>query len=562
MSLFSTINQSAGALRASQMGLQVVGNNIANANTPGYIRQELELIPASATRVGELIIGQGVIPKATRQIIDQALAERMWNASTAAAGADSLQAAYTELEDLVGGLNGGGLEAQLDTFNEALHNLSNAPADPAARELVLEQASALTNMINQTYQQATAGMQRANDQLPGVAIELNSLTSRIADLNLEIMVLEGGRALSSDATGLRDERYQLLEQMAKIVDINVQEQASGSVSVFVGGDYLVSEKYAREVYTAYDSDTQGQEIRIVETDSPLQAKGGRVGATTAARDEVWGAYVEELDEFAANLASVFNQVHSQGQGSLGHTSMSGVSNLEPGVPLERAGLQTEPSNGTFDIQVVDAKGELVSTHRINVQKLDIIGDSTINSIVADIDAIDGIQASVDGSGMIQIESESPGMGFTFSDDNSGFLAAAGLNTFFTGTTASTISVNSYLVDNPDQLSVSKSGVGQDTNALADLVDLIKKPQEQFGGLSLQSLQQRSLGSIAQRVSVQRSSADGVSDFYETLRAQHLSITGVNLDEEAIKMITYQRAFQASSRVIATASEMLELLVNL
>ena len=60
MGLFGTIQQSAGALQAAQIGLQVIGNNIANVNTPGYIRQELEQSSAKSVREGNLIKGPGV----------------------------------------------------------------------------------------------------------------------------------------------------------------------------------------------------------------------------------------------------------------------------------------------------------------------------------------------------------------------------------------------------------------------------------------------------------------------------------------------------------------------
>jgi flagellar hook-associated protein 1 FlgK len=93
MGLFGTIQQSAGALQVAQIGLQVVGNNIANANTPGYIRQQLEQASSVAVREGNLISGHGVRPTGIVQVVDKALAERMFNAKTSLAGAESLQAA-------------------------------------------------------------------------------------------------------------------------------------------------------------------------------------------------------------------------------------------------------------------------------------------------------------------------------------------------------------------------------------------------------------------------------------------------------------------------------------
>lgn len=562
MSLFSSINQSAAALRASQLGLQVVGHNIANANTPGYIRQELELVPATATRLGRLIVGQGVLPRRTTQVIDQALAQRMWSAGSAVAAGETLNRAYVDLESMIGGMDGQGLGAKLSTFNEALHNLANSPADTSSRDFVLMQAQALTTALNQAHADGVRSLQRVGDEIPALADMINSSVERISELNLEIMILEGGRAIGSDATGLREERYNLLEQLARIVDITVQEQRNGAVSVFVGGDYLVADSNFRGVYVARGQNATGREVRIRDTDSPLITNTGSLSATQKAGGEVFGGYLEKLDQFARELATVVNQVHASGQGLRGLTNLTGTVPLQQGVPLSQAGLDFTPKNGSFDIQLVDERGELISNHRIAVQRLGTVTDSTINSIVADINAIDGISARIDSRGRLEIHSDIPGVGYTFHEDTSGFLAGAGLNTFFVGTSASTLAVNPALLESPELLSISRHGIRNDTDALLELVDLIRRPIPSLDGQSLEGSIQHSINQIAQSISLNRAATAGADDYYKTLRAQHLSVTGVNLDEEAIKMVMYQRAFQASSRVIATASEMLELLVSL
>ncbi|MCG8649361.1 MAG: flagellar basal body protein, partial [Pirellulales bacterium] len=73
MGLLGTIQQSNGALQVAQIGLQVIGNNIANANTPGYLRQQLELASSRAVRVGNLILGHGVRATGVTQVVDKAL---------------------------------------------------------------------------------------------------------------------------------------------------------------------------------------------------------------------------------------------------------------------------------------------------------------------------------------------------------------------------------------------------------------------------------------------------------------------------------------------------------
>ncbi|MFG0266675.1 MAG: flagellar hook-associated protein FlgK [Rhodopirellula sp. JB055] len=560
MGLFGTIQQSKGALDAAQIGLQVVGNNIANANTEGFIRQRLEQTPAVAYRQGNLIQGHGVRATGVVQVIDQQLAERMFNAKTAAAGADSLSSAYAQLETLITDLDGGGLSEQFSLFNNALHDLSTQPNDAATREFVIIQGQTLANNVQQLRTNAGELQEGWNAELEDASTQINRLTERIAQLNVEIATIEGGGLLGSDATGLRDQRYRDLEELATYVNINFQEQASGNVSVFVDGDYLIADGNRREVYTAYSEEAGGVEVRIVDTDAPLKATSGIVGAALEARGGVFGDYIENLDEMASALIHGVNQVHSQGQGRTGFDSLVSSNTSNPVVPLSEAELPYEPNNGSFDLNIVDADGELISTTRIDVRNLGTVDDSTISSIVADINAVEGVTASISGDGRIRIDSDSATSQFTFGQDTSGFLAAAGLNTFFTGSSAVDIEVNSVLTDNIDLLAISNGGINEDTNTLYNLLDLVDQPMESLGNLSIRGLHEQNISALGREISVQKSATEGLNDLYTSLQSQHLAITGVNIDEESIKMVSYQRAFQASSRVITTAAEMLDILL--
>jgi flagellar hook-associated protein 1 FlgK len=562
MSLIGTIQQSAGALQAAQIGLQVVGNNIANANTPGYIRQQLEQASASAVRDGGLIKGLGVRTTGIVQNVDKALIERMYRAKSALDGAEALQQAYSQLEEITTDLDNSGLSQQLSLFNNSLHELSAQPADRALREFVVLQGETLASNIRRTRESVLERRELWDGELANMTSKINHLSSRIADLNIQIAGIEGGGLIQSDATGLRDQRYRDLEELSGILNINVQEQTSGTVSVFIGGDYLINSGNYRDVYTAYNEKLKGTEVRIVETDSPLQAKEGVLVATMKARDEVFGSFVDTIDSMATGLIRSFNELHSQGQGRRGFSELTGFSRTEPVVPLSRAELPWSPKNGTFDINVVDDAGELVSTHRINVQMLDQISDSTVSSIVADIDAIPGLQASVTSDGRVNISSESPVARFTFGEDTSGFLAAAGINSFFTGKDAGNMGINSQLLEDSDYLAISAGGIGVDTEVLNQLVDLVDTPLDTLDGRTVRETYEDTVASLGQQISLQQNATIGLKDFHATLQSQHLAITGVNIDEESIRMIAYQRCFQASSRVIAAASEMLELLVAL
>ncbi|MGB7326544.1 MAG: flagellar hook-associated protein FlgK [Rubripirellula sp.] len=562
MSLFGTIQQSAGALNAAQIGLQVVGNNIANANTPGYIRQNLEQVASVGVREGGLIKGTGVRPTGIVQVIDQQLTERMFNAKTDLAGSEALDKAYGQLEELTNDLNNEGLNQQFTLFNNALHELSTQPNDGSLRDFVILQADTLAANINQSRDMAIARRELWNGDLDQISNDINRLTESIANLNLEIATIEGGGVLHSDATGLRDQRYRDLEELSEYVNLNFQEQESGSIAVFVGGDYLVSNGKRREVKSAYSSEKGSNEIRIVETDSPLLATRGLLGATNEVVGSVFGDYIDSIDTMASSLIRTVNEVHSQGQGRRGFDGLLSTVKSNTGVPLVDADLAWTPSNGTFDMSIVDESGAVISDHRINVRMLGQVTDSTVQSIVADISAIDGLTANVTREGRIEILSDSPTAQFVFGEDTSGFVAAAGINTFFTGRNGGDIAVNSVLKENADFLAISENGISEDTNTLTNLIDLVDKPLDNLGGQSVRQTYERSVSGLGQKISLQGSSSEGLRNFYATLQSQHLAITGVNIDEESIKMISYQRAFQASSKVISTAAEMLDLLVNL
>ena len=121
-------------------------------------------------------------------------------------------------------------------------------------------------------------------------------------------------------------------------------------------------------------------------------------------------------------------------------------------------------------------------------------------------------------------------------------------------------INSQLLEDSDYLAISAGGIGVDTEVLNQLVDLVDTPLDTLDGRTVRETYEDTVASLGQQISLQQNATIGLKDFYATLQSQHLAITGVNIDEESIRMIAYQRCFQASSRVIAAASEMLELLV--
>src|SRR5262245_33157395 len=135
MSLFGSLQLANNALRAQQVGLQVVGQNIANANTPGYIREEVNYVPAPTQRKGDLLLGLGVQVDSIQQKIDEFLAERLRGASSDRASAGSKEEVWLQLEGLLSELGDTDLSTSLNDFFNSVNEVLNQPESASVRNL-------------------------------------------------------------------------------------------------------------------------------------------------------------------------------------------------------------------------------------------------------------------------------------------------------------------------------------------------------------------------------------------------------------------------------------------
>jgi flagellar hook-associated protein 1 FlgK len=563
VSLLAAIRQSASSLNVAQTGLQVVGNNIANANTPGYLRQELIQSPTAATRVGNLLVGYGVRATGVRQRFDAALMDRLIAAGGRTDNAQWFTQAAGELETSLGELGETDLSTQLSNFNAAWHNLSLQPESGPLRQLVVSQGQELASQLRLQFGRGTEQLQRLDRQVIELAAEVNRLTQAIADLNRRIVDAEGGRTLLSDASGLRDDRLKLLEELGRHVAIDPREQFDGSVTVLVGGDTLIANGEWREVIAQPpDASGLGQTLKIAATDAPLQSGEGKLAGIYRARNELIVPFLEGLNGWARELAGVINRVHSQGQGTHGFSDLQSIAVADRHGRLDRVGLSQEVRNGSFDLLVMDADGQLLERRTIELDLFDADAGTSLDEVAAQLDRLDGITAQIDSLGHLNLSAGS-GRSFAFANDTSGVLAALELNTFFVGSDAASLQVNPMLAADPSLLAFSRGGVDQDYDNLNQLVDAVERADPwQADGISPRERYDQLFTRLTQQTSLARSASDGQQRFEEILRSEFLASSSVNIDEETLRMLAYQRTYQASAKLISTANELLETLIRL
>ena len=568
MSLFGAIQMGGSTLQAMQIGLQVVGNNIANANTPGFVREEAIFAPAPVQRIGGLVLGLGVQVEGIVQKLDKFVQDRLVGAKGDRANAEIQEQTYRELERALNALSAEvDLSSRLSEFFNAVHEVMKSPENVGTRNLAVGKGITLTEMINDLSSGVSDVQSQLDERLTADADEINNLTEQIRRLNIQIASTEGSDSGTSEAGGLRVKRQEAVDRLSELLTIHVTEQPNGGLSVSVGGDLLVFEGQRHEV-TVDRSNQNGiaaAVIRFSDSNGRVRTAGGEVGGLYEARDEIVSGFLNRLNDLAGALAFEFNKVFSQGQGLVGFQQLTSVEVVhDSNAPLDEAGLAFSPTSGSFDVIVHTKGSNLPNTDTIQIAVDGLDEDTTLASLAQQLDAIDGISASVTSTGALQLTSDSSDIEFAFSGDTSGTLAALGINTFFTGSTAANIGVNGEIkgIDNAAKFAASSDGIGNGSGNAERLAAFMDQPLSSAGDASLADLYSQLINEVTQGSSVAQSVAEGYRTFEGTLEGQQQAVSGVSIDEEAVKMLTLQRIYQASAKYIQTVAELLDMLASI
>ena len=564
MSLFTTLQIAKGTLFANQVGLQVTGNNIANANTPGYVRQEAVFVAAPTQKIGNLVLGLGVKVDSIVQAGDEFLNERLRNATSDVQFGQAQEQAYAQLESILAELGDADISTALTDFFNGFSEVLNQPESVAARSFTTLQAESLAFRIRHVNTRVRRLRDNLNQAINYQGETVNQLIDEVARLNVAIIEAEGGSS-DSAAVSLRDSRNEALNQLAAVIDIKVVQQPDGAVNVFSGGEFLVFGGEPRRVVSTLTND-RGQsvnELRLEDTDFSLPSSSGALGGMISARDDVLGGFLDQLDGLAQSLITSVNRTHSGGQGLVGFdrlTSEFGVTDEE--LSLDQAALEFPVESGRFDVQVFNRQTGLTTTTPITIQLDGLHDDTTLADLAEDLDAIEGLRAVVSPDRKLRIDSESSELEFGFHDDTSGVLASLGVNSLFTGTSSATINVNQQLLDRPALLAASDGGIGANSRNAERLALLIDTPIAAQDGKSIADTYETMVADVTENAAITKAVADGFRTFQGSLQSDQLGLSGVSLDEEAINMITYQRAYQAAAKLVSTVDEMLQVLMTL
>ncbi|MBI3408007.1 MAG: flagellar hook-associated protein FlgK [Planctomycetes bacterium] len=641
------------ALTVNQKILDLIGQNIANANTPGYHRQVASLAVRST---GEEV-GDGVeitqIRRMISQVLESALTRNTYESKDVATQLDSLRQVESNID-----IGDGSVHDLLEKFFNQLEQLAGQPDDLTQRRVLLEDAQTLVSKLNDQVNELSNLQSGIDTQLSGWVDQVNTLSQRIADLNdnIQRITIQGG-----DATALSDQRDQAVGQLAELIDVRTISQPYGVVNVQSVGVPIVLGNRSIKLQFQIAANKQA----VVSTQgsaTPLDVAGGQIHGGLVIRNQILPDIQNRLAALTKALVQNLDAIHATGIGLSGPYSVlygqRSVTNVN--AALSQAGLDFPPHAGSLFVTVTDAATGKRTVTQVNIDP----ATQSLSDVAAALSAVPNLQAvvnsqnrtltilaapgftfdfagrlptdpqnvaitgtavpqisgqytgtnndtytySVVGSGTVGVSpnltlearngsgsllaSWNIGQGYeagtglpslngvsvhmgagtvnagdTFSTpviataDTAGILPALGINSFFDNTHAGSLSIRSDLLDHPEDLAASLSGQAGDGGNLIRLANLRDQKLMPGGATMTQNYDALAagVGSQVQDLDVRQSAQEALN---QQLTAQEQSVSGVDPNEELVRLMQYQKAYQFSARYITVVNDTLNDLLSL
>jgi flagellar hook-associated protein 1 FlgK len=311
MGITNLLGLARDALTAQGFGLDVTGQNIANASTPGYVKRTALLEPRAlgiGTQGGVTVAGIG-------RSVDRFLDARANEAGSFSASARSRDGALTQVESLFNDIAGSGLSGALDALFGSFGALATNPNDPTARAATLAGADNFAARIRQSSGQLLAQRQDLLIQAQATASQVTDVASQIAKLNAKIFEAEVGGAEGAD---LKDQRDRLVGDLAQRINIHVFTDGAGKLVIAAAGATLVEGNNAAALRVG-TSPSGAVEILVQRSngtsfDVTAQTTSGVLGGLREARETDLVAVSQKLDQFAYDVATAINTQHAAGVG--------------------------------------------------------------------------------------------------------------------------------------------------------------------------------------------------------------------------------------------------------
>jgi flagellar hook-associated protein 1 FlgK len=313
---------SVSALQAFQNAINTTSNNVANASTPGYDRETVNLTEAVPQSNGAATIGAGVVVSGINRAFSQAAANQLNSSQSSLGQLNALQNYSNQIDNLFG-TTVGGLSTALQSFYSAFSDVANNPTSTASRQALIGQAQSVAS----SFQNASGALNSlntdVNSRITADVTQINSIAKAISALNGQIVTgtaQDGGQPPNE----LLDQRDQLVSSLSQLVGISTTTDPNGALNVFVGNGQPLVLQGQTTALTTVANQFNATQLEISNSASSAvisnNITSGDLGGLLAARAQVINPALNQLGQIATGLSQTVNAQQADGMdlsGNLG-----------------------------------------------------------------------------------------------------------------------------------------------------------------------------------------------------------------------------------------------------
>lgn len=542
----SLINTGISGLNAAQNMLNVISNNISNAHTTGYNRQQIILSQANSTHSGKGFTGNGVKVNAVNRAYNQFIVDQLRQAQSHAGSVNAYYGELSKIDNLFSNKESS-LSSQINDLFSNLNKLSSNAADPAGRQTVMSSLESLVSQFNKTEINLKNQINNVNNELAKNVGKINSYTQQIAELNQKIARLQnvsGGH----EPNDLLDQRDQLVSELNEIIGVNVTEQNGQYNLSLMNGLNLVQGANAN-LLSVQPSSADPSLFSIIYTHNSgatqeltsQNINSGSLHGLLTFRDGPLNESRNQLGLIALNLADRFNEVNCSGVDIQGN----------PGEKLFDFAKPTTIANNKNQGQAtIDAVYNKVTDVKASDYEITFIGGEWVVTRLSDNQQIttetkdgqlifDGLTISINGT---------PVEGDSFI-----LKPVAEIASSLKMATKDPNKIASGIADN-------ENGAGDNRN-IAKLLD-IQNEKLVNNNMTLSNAYASLVSYIGSETQSAKTSASASNNIVNQINEQNQSISGVNIEEEYITMQVYMQYYQANAKIIDAATTIFDTILGL
>ena len=348
------LNIGTSALLSLQRAINTTGHNIANVNTDGYSRQQVDFDTLPPQRTGAGFIGSGVTVSTVTRSYDQYLTADVRSRTSSSLGYETFRELSSRVDNLLADPSVG-LGPALEGFFGAIADVANNPGSMPERQVLIGEAQILAERFHYLEDRFRGLDQEVNARIENTVEDINSLASSIAQLNEQI-VRVSAQAGGQPPNDLLDTRDQLITRLAERVGVTTVEQEDGAINVLAGNGQALVVGFTTQQLETFTDPFDSTRVNVgvaglaAQTDIGRFLSGGQLGAALDFRSQVLDGSRSELGLIATGVTETFNQQHRLG---LDLNGQLGGDFFQPLVPTVVASI-SNPGAATVTASITDA----------------------------------------------------------------------------------------------------------------------------------------------------------------------------------------------------------------